>query len=117
MVFIGIIIFIGVLIYLFIAQKVGKDREGQFFTRFDNANINGKLEYAKIGYHGSVFKIEGIEKEFVFYPYTNNELNDNKLFNNVAEKGDFIIKERHSDTLKLMKKNRAYLYKFRKFND
>jgi len=60
-----------------------------------------------------VFKIEGIEKEFVFYPYT-SELNDNKIFYNVAEKGVFIIKEAHSDILKVKKNDKVYQYKFRK---
>ncbi len=70
------------------------------------------LEYVKVGYHGSVFKIEGIENEFVFYPYT-GKLNNNKIFYNVAEKGDVIIKKAHSDILRLKKKDTIYQYKFR----
>jgi hypothetical protein len=116
MVYIGIVIFIAVLIYLFTAQRTGRNREEQFFIRFDTTNINGRLEYAKIGYHGSVFKIEGIEKEFVFYPFT-DELNDNKIFYNIAQKGDLIIKDSHSNTLKVKKNDKVYLYKFRKPND
>lgn len=116
MIYLGILILVGIFIYLFIIQNIGEDREKQFFIRFDTTNINGKLEYAKIGYHGSVFKIEGIEKEFVFYPYT-SELNDNKIFYNIARKGDFIIKDSHSDILKVKKTNKVYLYKFRKPND
>lgn len=116
MVYVGIVIFIAVLIYLFSAQRIGGNREEQFFIRFDTTNINGRLEYAKIGYHGSEFKIEGIEKEFVFYPYT-SDLNDNKIFYNVAEKGDLIIKEAHSDTLKVKKNDKVYQYKFRKSNN
>jgi len=116
MVYVGIVIlFIAVLIYLFTAQKIGGNREEQFFMHFDTTNINGILEYAKIGYHGSVFKIEGIEKEFVFYPYT-SELNDNKIFYNIAEKGDLIIKEAHSEVLKVKKNEKVYQYEFRKPN-
>ena len=111
-----VIIIIAVLIYLFIAQRMGVNREEQFFIRFDTTSINGKLEYAKIGYHGSVFKIEEIEKEFVFYPYT-SELNDDKIFYNIAKKGDLITKEAHSDILKVKKKDKIYFYKFRKPND
>ncbi len=103
--YVRIAIFIIVLIYIFIAQRIGGNRQEEFFIRFDTTNINGKLEYAKIGYHGSVFKIEGIEKEFVFYPYT-NELNDNKIFYNIAEKGDLIIKGVHSDILNVKKKRK-----------
>ncbi len=116
MVYVGIVIFIAVLIYFFTAQRIGGNREEQFFIHFDTTNINGRLEYAKIGYHGSVFKIEGIEKEFVFYPFT-SELNDNTIFYNIAKKGDLIIKDAYSDTLKVKKKNKVYLYKFRKPND
>jgi len=102
-VYVRIVIIIAILIYLFIAQGIGINKEEQFFIRFDTTSINGKLEYAKIGYHGSVIKIEGIEKEFVFYPYT-SELNHNKIFYNIAKKGDLIIKEAHSDILKVKKK-------------
>src|SRR5690554_1275724 len=116
MVYVVIIILIVVLIYLFTAQRIGGNREEQFFTRFDTTNIYGRLEYAKIGYHGSVFKIEGIKKEFVFYPFT-SELNDNKIFYNIATKGDLIIKDAHSDVLKVMKNDEVYLYKFRKPNE
>lgn len=105
-----------VVVYLFITQKIGKDREEQFFIRFDNSNISGNIEYAKIGYHGSVFKIEGIEKEFVFYPFT-SELNNNQIFYKIAKRGDLIIKEVNSDTLKLKKNGKVYFYKFRKPND
>ncbi len=99
-------------IYLFIAQNYGENREEELFTRFDTTDINGVLEYVKVGYHGSVFKIEGIENEFVFYPYT-GKLNNNKIFYNVAEKGDVIIKKAHSDILRLKKKDTIYQYKFR----
>lgn len=109
---IGIVIFI-ILIYLFTAQNIGENREEQFFNRFYTTNINGVLEYAKIGYHGSVFKVNGLEEEFVFYPYT-NELNENKIFYNIAKQGDSIIKEAYSDTLQIKKKDgKIYKYKFR----
>jgi len=115
-IYFGILIFFMVVVYLFITQKIGKDREEQFFIRFDNSNISGNIEYAKIGYHGSVFKIEGIEKEFVFYPFT-SELNNNQIFYKIAKRGDLIIKEVNSDTLKLKKNGKVYFYKFRKPND
>lgn len=115
-VYVGIVIFFAVLVYLFTSQKIGGKREEQFFIRFDTTNINGRVEYAKIGYHGSVFKIEGIDKEFVFYPYT-SELNDNEIFYNVAEKGDLIIKGAHSEILKVKKNDKVYQYKFRKPNN
>lgn len=112
---IGIIIVV-IFIYIFITQKIGGDREREFFTCFNSSNIHGELEYAKIGYHGSVFKIRGSEVEFVFYLYT-SELSDNMIFYNIAEKGDTIIKEAYSDVLRLKKNNKVYIFKFRKNED
>ncbi len=108
-----IIFIISVAIYLVVSQIIGVNREKSFFMRFDTTSINGELEYSKIGHHGSVFKIKKVEKEFVFYPIT-SDLNENKLFYNIAKKGDVVIKKPYSDTLKLIKKDKIYLYQFRK---
>ena len=107
-----IVLIIIAFAYLFIAQKKGKDRWKQLFNQFDNANINGKLENVGIRYHKCTFKIEGIDEEFCFNPITSN-LNDNQIFDHFAVKGDSIIKSSNSDTLKLIKKNKIYLYTFR----
>ena len=62
--------FIFVIIYIIIAQKFGSKRGTEHFNRFNSENINGVIEYSKVGFHGSLFKIEGVENEFVFYPKT-----------------------------------------------
>ncbi len=111
----SIAILIIIFIYLFIAQKIGGNREEQFFIRFDTTNINGKLEYVKIRYHLCAFKIEGINDEFYFDPITSS-LNDNKLFEYFAKKGDSIIKKAHSEILKVKKNDKIYQYKFRRPN-
>lgn len=87
------------------------NRDKQFFIRFDTTNINGKLEYVETRYRMCAFKIEGIEEEFYFDPLPSN-LNDKKLFEHIAEKGDLIIKEARSDILKVIKKDKVYQYKF-----
>lgn len=115
LVYIGVVFILLAIFYIYTSQKSGGKREQRFYTHFDVADINGRLEYAKIGYHGVVFKIEGIEGEFVFYPYTSN-MNNNKIFYNVASEGDLIIKPIHSDTLTLKKDNMVYLYTFQKFD-
>ncbi len=113
--YMGIVMFVIIVgIYVFTANKIGGNREHQFFVRFDTTDIQGKLDYAKIGYHGSVFKIEGFEEEFVFYPFT-SELSRGKIFYDIAKKGDFVIKQAHADTLRLLKNDETYLYTFRKF--
>jgi hypothetical protein len=115
LIYIGIFIFLLLaIIYIYTAQKFGINREQRFYTHFDTTDIYGKLEYAKIGYHGVVFKVIGINEEFIFYPYT-SMLNNNKIFYNLAERGGLIIKPKHSDTLRLQKDDVIYLYTFRKF--
>jgi hypothetical protein len=52
--------------------------------------------------------------EYVFYPYT--DLTENKIFDHIAKKGDFVIKPAYSDTLKLIERNRVLLFTFEKFN-
>ena len=115
-IYIGIIILIAVSIYIFTAQKVGGNRERDFLNRFDSSNIHGELEYVKIRYHLCAFKIKGEVGEYYFDPIT-SDINCNKLFEYTAKEGDTIIKEAHSDILKVKKSDKVYLYKFRKPND
>ena len=104
------------LLGFFVVQRLGIDREEQFFSRFNSTDMNGKIVYSEVGYHGCVFKIENIEEEFVFYPIS-GDLNNRKIFCYVAEKGDLIIKQAYSDTLRLIKKDKAFMYKFHKPSD
>ncbi len=110
-IYIGIVLFIAVVLYLYTAQRYEYNRQKEFFIHFDTTNIIGSVEYAKIYSQGCMFKIEGIEEEFIFYPYT-SELNDNKIFDKLVEKGDSIIKEAYSDVLILKKDNKVYQYTF-----
>jgi len=114
--YIGIAILIGIFIYIFTAQKVGGNREREFFNRFNSSNIHGELEYAKIRYHLCAFKIKGIGEEFYFDPIT-SDLNNDRIFEYVAEEGDIIIKKAYSDILELKKGDKVFIYKFRKYND
>jgi hypothetical protein len=45
-----------------------------------------------------------------------SELNENEKFNIVAKKGDIVIKPAYSDTLRLIKTDKVFLYTFQKFN-
>lgn len=112
-----IVIFVFILlaiVYLFLAQTIGNKRDKRLFNHFYKSEIIGKLEYAKISNYGVAFKIEGIEGEFKFHPYT-SKINNNKIFYNIANKGDLIIKPKYSDTLTLKKGNNVYLYTFYKY--
>ena len=108
---IGIIILI-VAIYTCIGTIWFFTKGIQIHERFDAADINGEVEYARIS-QGSIFKIKGIEQEFLFYPYT-GILNEHTIFEYFAEEGDWIVKPPHADTLKLYKGDKIYLYTFRK---
>ena len=57
------------------------------FKRFYNSNIDGIIEEVGIKYHGSAFTMKGSAEEFVFNPYTDRKLNDDKVF---GYYGDFI---------------------------
>ncbi len=103
------VVVVTLLLGLYAAHRFGKNREERFFSHFNSSSINGIIAYSAIGYHGSVFKIEGIEEEFVFYPVT-GDINENRIFYHVAKKGDLIVKQAYSDTLKLITKDKAYLY-------
>ena len=100
--------------YIYIAQKLGGEREKRFFIQFNTTNIHGVINEVGTGYYGVVFKIKGMKEKFVFYPY-NGKLNENNIFDQFAEKGDSVIKQKYSDTLILIKNNKKYLYTFQKF--
>ena len=107
------VVVVTLLLGLYAAHRFGKNREERFFAHFNSSCINGIIAYSAIGYHGSVFKIEGIEEEFLFYPVT-GDINENRIFYHVAKKGDLIVKQAYSDTLKVITKDKVYLYQFRK---
>ena len=100
------------LLYICIGKILFFTKGIQIHERFDAADINGEVEYARVS-KGSIFKIKGIEQEFLFYPYT-GILNERNLFYHLAEEGDWIVKPPYADTLKLYKGDKIYLYTFRK---
>ena len=100
--------------YIYIAQKFGNERNKRLFIQFDTTNIHGVINNVGIRYHGSYFKIIGNKNDFVFFPNT-GKLNGFNIFDQLAQKGDSIIKPAYSDTLVLIKNNKKYLYTFGKF--
>ncbi|MCK5740741.1 MAG: hypothetical protein KAH48_00875 [Chlorobi bacterium] len=104
------VVFITVLV---IVGNIQLDRQKQLFDSFYSTDINGIIEAVWIGDHKCVFKTKKIESIFVFDPYTSN-LNDNRMFEYNAGKGDRIIKPAYSDTLQLLKNGVIYKYTFSK---
>jgi hypothetical protein len=107
-----IIFFVIAALYFYITQELGAQRAKDSYTHFDTTSISGKLKYVGIRHHGTEIKVEGIERSFIFYPNTGK---DGNIFNLFAEKGDWIIKPKHSDTLKLIVHKKEYFYTFEKF--
>jgi len=109
-----ILILIITVIYIRFFDESDNKRALQFYNYFYKNNIKGVLESVRGGRHGSIFRVKGFD-EFTFYPST-GKLNNNKTFNYFATKGDSIYKHAYSDTLKLIKNGKTYLYTFKKFD-
>jgi hypothetical protein len=86
----------------------------QEYVQFYNTNLIGVIEKVGIKYHGTSLQLKGDRKEYVFYPYSDAQLNKGKVFENFAKAGDSVVKPLKSDTLILIKGKRTYLYTFEK---
>ena len=106
----GIVLII-LIILLYVGPKYESNRMKNNFIDFDTTDIIGELEYVALASHNVVFRIKGNSKMFIFYPRT-SELNKNRIFDHLAEKGDIVIKGKFADTLKLIKNGNEYLYTF-----
>ena len=102
-----------VAIYLLISQIYGNKRIKNNFRTFNESQIIGEIDKIGIKQHGTGFRIKNDSIEYVFYPKT-SDLNRKKIIYQIAEKGDSIIKHRHSDTLVLIKGKDEYKYTFQK---
>jgi uncharacterized membrane protein YvbJ len=102
------------IILSFVGEKYESNRWKNNFIHFDTTEIIGEIEYVALVSHGVAFKIKGNNTKFIFYPRT-SDLNENRIFDHLATKGDTIIKGKLADTLKLIKNNKEYLYTFDQF--
>jgi hypothetical protein len=108
---IGAIILVILIILSYFGGQYESNRFKNNFIDFDTTDIIGELEYVSLASHNVVFRIKGNSKMFIFYPRT-SELNKNRIFDHLVEKGDTIIKGKFSDTLRLIKNGDEYLYTF-----
>ena len=102
------------IIYISFAQIFGNKRDKRNFDIFYNSEISGTVKEIYIKYHGVGFRLHNDLTEYVFYPFT-SIINQKKIFDHFATKGDSIVKPRSQDTLILIKKGRRYPYTFQKF--
>lgn len=110
-----ILFFVFFLISLAIwqAQRSGKIAV-EHFTQFYTTDIDGIILRNHTAHKGAYFQLED-GSEYVFYPRTNSELNNSRIFTYTAEKGDRVVKPAFSDTLRLIKDDMVLLYLFTKY--
>lgn len=104
------------VVVIFASQYFAKERGKRNFRDFDKAEINNILKSDSYTYDkgASISLLNGMD--YIFYPHTDSKLNDNKIFNQTAKKGDRVIKESYGDTLFLYKDDRVLKYTFIKFD-
>src|SRR5690554_5587887 len=108
----GIFIFILIAIWM---QIKTNERAKKDYEKFYSANIDSHIKSVKIANHGSMIMLIGGES-YIFYPYTDVNLNDRNKFNYTAKMGDRVIKPSYSDTLLLITSKGNLKYTFKKFN-
>lgn len=87
------------------------------FDIFYSSYISGKIIKIDKYSRGSNFVLENNPRKFSFYPYVDEHLNNNEIFQYLATPGDSIYKPAYSDTLLLIRGNRIYSYTFQKINN
>jgi hypothetical protein len=102
------------MIYIAFAQIFGNKRDKKNYDMFYNSEINGTVQEIYIKYHQVGFRLHNDSTEYFFDPFT-SVINQKKIFEYFATKGDSVIKPRYQDTLILIKEGRRYPYIFRKF--
>ena len=91
------------------------ERAKKNYEKFYSANIDSQIKSVKIANHGTMITlIDG--ESYIFYPYTDEDLNDRNKFNYTVKRGDQIIKPSNSDTLLLITSKGNLKYTFKKFN-
>ncbi|WBL42315.1 hypothetical protein PBT90_16385 [Algoriphagus halophytocola] len=95
-------------------QIKAKDRGLRHFETFYSAEIDSRIESIRIAFKGTGMKLSD-GREFVFYPITDQVLNDGSIFNYTAEKKNRVIKKPYSDTMYLIKNDQKLAYTFKKF--
>jgi hypothetical protein len=111
--FLFIIFLIIVVITYFITGDNLQKKAKYNFDLFNASNINDKL--LTTDYYAKGVKLIFSDKEYIFYPITSS-LNNNTIFNTIAEKGDSILKKPKQKEVILKKKNgKIYKYTFKSF--
>lgn len=108
-----IITLIIVILYYYFSGRNPQIEAKENFRHFNESNLKEKL--TSIDYYARGVKITFKNNKYVFYPIT-SPLNDNNIFEGIAEKGDSIYKKPFQKILVLKKKNgKEYKFSFKEF--
>lgn len=113
LVIVGVVLILIVISYIYFGGIYMREQGNKFYSVFNSSNLDGQIERVYVAYKGVAFKLTSDSSTYVFYPIT-GMLNNNQIFNSFASKGDRVIKPAYSDTLKLVKDDKVYLYTFQK---
>ena len=111
--YVFIIVIVIIICYLVIGIRYSKNKWKEHYEQFESSNIKGEIVKIEPAYKGIQFKMDDDNIEYVFYP--SNDFRENKNFEDIAKRGDSIIKPSNSDTLKLIKKDKVYMFSFEKY--
>lgn len=103
-----IIVVLFILAYIISTELIFHNRK----RLLNESNVQGIIEDLYSSRDGIKFRIKHDSKSYRFYPKPCG--NFGKDFYDIANVGDSIYKPTYSDTLKLIKKNKVYLYTFKK---
>lgn len=109
-----ILMFLLACFAIFYARPSQHKKGKREFELFYSSQLSGKIIKIKKYSRGSNFILENNANEFAFYPYIDKHLNNNEIFQYIAEPGDSVYKPAYSDTLELIKGDKVYFYTFQK---
>lgn len=92
------------------SKEIGK----KHFDVFNLAEIDTTIETVETAFKGTKIRLSD-GRQFVFFPFTDEILNNSSIFNFTAQEGDRLKKRIGADTLYLIKADRTLLYTFKKF--
>jgi hypothetical protein len=101
------------LICIAIVSQINKKKSGKTqYEQFYNCTISGKIQAVRPSVGTTYIIVDDVK--YGFYPKDISK-NGSKIFYRFAEYGDSIYKPAQFDTLKLIKKDKEYLFTFKKF--
>jgi hypothetical protein len=97
-------------------QRKAIENGKKHFEEFNSAEIDSQIQSIRIAFKGTEMSlVDG--RKFVFYPISNNNLNDGIKFSYTAQKGDHVFKPAFYDTLFLVQEDKKFAYTFKKLID